>query len=41
MAKTVKIPVICNECQKRWKVSPNSDPQCPRCNGVDFEVRES
>lgn len=38
--KAVKITVVCNECGKRWKVSPCSDPQCPRCNSVDFEVKE-
>jgi tRNA(Ile2) C34 agmatinyltransferase TiaS len=29
----------CNECGKRFKVSPkNSDPQCPNCGGVDVDV---
>jgi predicted nucleic acid-binding Zn-ribbon protein len=29
----------CNECGKRFKVSPkNSDPQCPKCGGVDVDV---
>jgi hypothetical protein len=41
MAKAVKIPVRCNECGRKWQVSPNSDPQCARCNSVDIEVRES
>lgn len=34
-----KMNLSCNECGKRFKVSPNnSDPQCPACGGVDFEV---
>jgi predicted nucleic acid-binding Zn-ribbon protein len=29
----------CNECGKVFKVSPkNSDPQCPKCGGVDVDV---
>jgi tRNA(Ile2) C34 agmatinyltransferase TiaS len=29
----------CNECGKRFKVSPkNSDPECPKCGGVDVDV---
>jgi Zn finger protein HypA/HybF involved in hydrogenase expression len=39
MAATTKIPVVCNECGKQWKVHPNADPQCPKCGGVDFDVR--
>ena len=34
----VRIGLQCNECGKKWRVSPNSDPQCPKCNGVDYEV---
>lgn len=35
----VKIALVCNECGKHWKVSEkNLDPQCPKCNGVDYEV---
>jgi Zn finger protein HypA/HybF involved in hydrogenase expression len=33
-----RIKVVCLECGKRWSVSPKSDPQCPKCNGVDYEV---
>ena len=36
----VKISVQCNECGKKWRVSPNADPQFPKCNSVDFEVLE-
>lgn len=40
MAKTVRIPVTCNECGKSFRVSPNaSDPQCPKCGSVDLEVK--
>ena len=34
----VRISLKCNECGKTWRVGPNSDPQCPKCNGVDYEV---
>lgn len=31
----------CNECGKFFKVSPkNSDPECPKCGGVDVEPAE-
>ena len=33
-----KIPLQCNECGKKWKVGPKADPQCPKCNSVDYEV---
>ena len=36
----VRISLTCNECGKTWRVSPDSDPQCPRCNGVDYEVSD-
>jgi hypothetical protein len=36
--KAERIALQCNECGRKWKVSPNSDPQCSRCNSVDFEV---
>jgi Zn finger protein HypA/HybF involved in hydrogenase expression len=38
--KIIRIKLTCNECGKVWRVSPNSDPQCPKCNGVDYEVSE-
>ena len=38
---TAKVQVVCNECGHRWKVAPDSDPQCKRCNSVDFEVVEA
>ena len=29
----------CNECGKRFSVSPNAaDPECPKCHGVDWDV---
>lgn len=38
--KRVTVTLICNECGKKWRVSPNaSDPQCPKCNSVDWEVK--
>jgi Zn finger protein HypA/HybF involved in hydrogenase expression len=40
-AKPVRIPVKCNECGKVWRVRPTADPQCPQCNGVDFDVRDA
>lgn len=34
-----KVSLKCNECGKRFKVSPNAaDPSCPKCGGVDWEV---
>jgi predicted RNA-binding Zn-ribbon protein involved in translation (DUF1610 family) len=37
--KKVRIPLVCQECGKKWTVSPNAaDPECPKCGGVDFEV---
>jgi len=37
-----KIQLKCNECGKRFKVSPNaSDPSCPKCHGVDYDVDDS
>lgn len=37
----VRLTIVCNECGHTWRVSPNADPQCPKCNSVDFEVKES
>lgn len=38
--KRVLVRVRCNECGRRWSVSPNAPtPQCSRCNSVDVEVR--
>jgi len=34
----IRVPLVCLECGKKWKVSPTADPQCPKCNGVDYEV---
>lgn len=34
----VRIALTCNECGKKWKIGLNADPQCPKCNGVDYEV---
>jgi len=34
-----KVKLVCNECGKKYAVSPNNpDPQCPKCNSVDFDV---
>jgi Zn finger protein HypA/HybF involved in hydrogenase expression len=36
----LRVTLRCNECGHTWRVSPNaSDPQCSRCNSVDFEVQ--
>ena len=38
--KTEKIPVKCLECGKLFKVNPsNVCPECPKCGGVDIDVR--
>ncbi len=38
-AKPERVKLVCQECGKTWRVSPNAnDPQCPKCNGVDYEV---
>lgn len=38
-ATRVTVALRCNECGKRFRVSPNAaDPDCPRCGSVDFEV---
>jgi len=39
---SAKVPVICNECGKKWKVAADAKtgPQCSRCNSVDVDVRE-
>lgn len=35
-----KVTLQCNECGKPFKVSPKaSDPQCPKCGGVDWDVK--
>ena len=34
-----KVKLQCQECGKKWSVSPNArDPECPKCHGVDYEV---
>jgi rRNA maturation endonuclease Nob1 len=36
---SAKMNLVCNECGKRFKVSPsNPDPSCPNCGGVDHDV---
>ena len=39
-AKTPKprIPVVCMECGKKFSTT-NALPECPKCGGVDIEVR--
>jgi Zn finger protein HypA/HybF involved in hydrogenase expression len=34
----IRVALVCLECGKKWKVSPTADPQCPKCNGVDYDV---
>ena len=35
-----RIPVQCNECQKKFSVHPNSSAdECPKCGGADIDVR--
>lgn len=39
-AKPERVALECLECGKKFKVSPNaSDPSCPKCGGVDWDVR--
>jgi hypothetical protein len=34
-----RIALRCNECGRRFSIgSRSSDPQCPKCHGVDYEV---
>lgn len=37
--KREKIKVVCLECGKKFATT-SFDPQCPKCNGVDIDVRE-
>ncbi len=40
-ATAAKVKLICQECGKTWRVSPNAaSPQCANCNSVDIEVAE-
>ena len=35
-----RVTLVCNECGKTFRVSPNAfDPECPKCGGVDWEVK--
>lgn len=37
----IRITLECQECGKKWRVSPNAnDPECPKCGGIDYEVRD-
>lgn len=36
----IRVKIQCNECGKKWRVGPNASPECPKCGGVDFDVRE-
>jgi Zn finger protein HypA/HybF involved in hydrogenase expression len=40
MTKTTTVKVVCLECQKKFTVSTNASPECPRCGGTDIDVRE-
>ena len=35
-----KVTLVCNECGKKRKVSPNGNfnDRCPKCDGVDYDV---
>jgi hypothetical protein len=38
---TERIKVVCLECGRTWKVSPNAVTlQCTRCNSVDIDVKD-
>ena len=38
--KLVRVALVCQECGKTWRVSPNAaDPRCPKCGSVDWEVQ--
>jgi hypothetical protein len=38
--KPVRIRLVCNECGRKFSVSPNAaDPQC-KCGSVDWECAE-
>lgn len=37
--KQHKIPVVCMECGKKFQTT-KTIPECPKCGGVDVEVRE-
>lgn len=39
MAKRIRIKLVCNECGKNFSVGVYADPQCPKCNATDYEVR--
>jgi predicted RNA-binding Zn-ribbon protein involved in translation (DUF1610 family) len=40
-AKRVRIPVVCNECGRKFSLSPNAvDPHCSKCGGVDIDLRD-
>lgn len=37
----IKIKVVCLECGKKFAVGPNNlIPECPKCGGVDVDVRD-
>ncbi len=41
MTSTNRIKVQCLECGKKFAVSgTNLIPECPKCHGVDIDVRE-
>ena len=40
VGRRIRIPLQCNECGKKFSCGPNADPECPKCGGVDYDVRE-
>ena len=40
MTTKIRIRLVCNECSRTWKVSPNAaDPRC-KCGSVDWDVED-
>jgi predicted RNA-binding Zn-ribbon protein involved in translation (DUF1610 family) len=40
-AAPAKVKVVCNECGRKWAVSPHAlSLECAKCGGADIDVRE-
>lgn len=40
MTKAVRVKVVCLECGTKFSVpATRTDAECPKCGGVDIEVR--